>query len=222
MRTNVRLKKTIIFDFDGTIAETQDALIEIYNRIAPEFDCKQVRREDKEILRGKRPQEFLKEYGISRIKLPFLVLKVRSELRKQLSDIKVKDGIYSVLTQLKNEGCTLGIVASNSRGNISSFLGENGLSSAFDFVYTGKHVFSKHRIIKRVLKEKQLNKNAVIFVGDETRDIDAAKKVGIPVIAVSWGFNIKEILQIQNPDLIADKPQELIEIIKSGIEALTN
>ena len=91
MTTGVKLKKAIIFDFDGTIADTLDTLIEIYNSIAPEFNSQQVRLEDKELLRGKKPQEFLREYGISRIKLPFLVSKVRAELRKQISDIKVKD-----------------------------------------------------------------------------------------------------------------------------------
>lgn len=206
--------KTIIFDFDGTIANTLLALAEIYNRIAPKFHCKPINVKDADSLRNKRPQEFMRDYGVSAIKLPFLVLNARSELNKQINNIKPQTGICNALNRLKDLGYTIGIVTSNSKKNINLFLQKNDLVDVFDFVYTGTHVFGKHRKIKRILRDKKMPKNAVIYVGDETRDIEAAKKVGIAIIAVSWGFNKKEGLQRQDPDFIADEPEALIDIIQ--------
>lgn len=54
----------------------------------------------------------------------------------------------------------------------------------------------------------------VIYVGDETRDVEAAKKVGVKVIAVTWGINSEKILRKQNPDYLIVKPKELIEVLK--------
>ena len=208
--------KTIIFDFDGTIANTLVTFAEIYNGIAPKFNCKKVMLKVADKLRSARPQEFMRDYGVSMFKLPFLVLKARSELNKQIDDIEPQTGICMALKQLKDMGYTLGILTSNSKKNILSFLRKNDLSDLFDFVNTGTHVFGKHRKINRILRERRLSKSAVIYVGDETRDIEAAKKVGISVIAVSWGFNKKVALQKQDPEFLADEPQSLINIVQKG------
>ena len=49
----------------------------------------------------------------------------------------------------------------------------------------------------------------IIYVGDEMRDIEASKKVGIPVIAVSWGLNKREALESFKPDQMAHSPKDL-------------
>lgn len=207
--------KTIIFDFDGTIASTLIALTEIYNKIAPRYNCKPVELKDADRLRNTRPQEFMREYGVSQVKLPFLVLSTRRELHKRIEDVKPQAGICSTLKELKELGYTLGIVTSNSQKNISSFLLKNDLSDIFDFLETGTHVFGKHRKIRRILKERNIPADACIYVGDETRDVEAAKRVCIPVIAVSWGFNDGNVLRRLDPDFTVDEPQELIELLKN-------
>lgn len=64
-------QKVIIFDFDGTIADTIDAIIDIYNRIAPKYRCKTIKKEDRKKFQEKKPQELLKECGVTKLKLPF-------------------------------------------------------------------------------------------------------------------------------------------------------
>jgi phosphoglycolate phosphatase len=61
----------------------------------------------------------------------------------------------------------------------------------------------------------------VIYVGDETRDIEAARKIQIQVIAVSWGFNSREVLAEQKPDFLISHPSQLIEVVRGespGVE----
>jgi len=64
-----------------------------------------------------------------------------------------------------------------------------------------------------VVREHKLDKNNVIYVGDETRDIRSARKSQIPIVAVTWGFNATEILSQHQPDYLVDHPSELLGAI---------
>jgi len=85
----------------------------------------------------------------------------------------------------------------------------------FDFFYTAKKVFGKDRTISKIIKDMKLEKSKVYFVGDEVRDIEAGKKVGIKTIAVSWGYNTKDALDKEHPDHLIDSPLELENIVLS-------
>ncbi len=61
------------------------------------------------------------------------------------------------------------------------------MGNLFDFVGSGLTLFGKGRIIQRILKQQNLDPAIVFYVGDETRDIETARKIGIRVIAVGWG-----------------------------------
>ncbi len=80
---------------------------------------------------------------------------------------------------------------------------------------TGSNIFGKDRLLQRILSVIDLERSSerVIFVGDETRDIEAAKKVDINSIAVTWGFTAKEGLLKESPELILDNPRHLAEKI---------
>ncbi|PSB03825.1 HAD family hydrolase, partial [Merismopedia glauca] len=58
------------------------------------------------------------------------------------------------------------------------------------------------------------NPAKVIYVGDETRDIEAARKSKIKAIAVCWGFNFREILAKYKPDFLIDRPSQLLEVVQ--------
>jgi phosphoglycolate phosphatase len=207
-------KKTIIFDFDGTIADTLDATVRIYNRIAPEFRCKTINQKDQKIFRAKRLQEFFRDYGVTNIKLPFLLICIKKELRSQILDIKPINGIAQALKEIKVAGFNLGIMTSNSKDNVEMFLITNDLSEIFDFIYSGNNIFGKDKVIDRLLRENRIEKETVVYVGDETRDIDATKKVKIPIIAVSWGFNTKNALKTLKPAKIVDHPKDLFDCLQ--------
>lgn len=206
-------KKVIIFDFDGTIADTFDSILKIINRLSDEFGYKKVKEDDVDKLRDKKSQEILKNSGISMIELPFFIKRVKSELNKEIESLKPTKGIKDALLKLKKDGYKLVILTSNSKENVSKFLKKNNLD-LFDFIYSGSSIFGKSKVINSLLKKLSLRPEEVIYVGDETRDIEAAKKTNIKIIAVSWGFNSKQILKKQKPDFLISKPKELIKIIE--------
>ncbi len=209
-------QKVIIFDFDGTIADTVDALVNIANRLAVEFNFIQIAPEELALLRNLTSREIIKYSGISVFKIPFLVKKVKSELKNKIPELKAIDGIQEALIELKNQGQRLGIITSNSQDNVTEFLKINNLDNLFEFVYSGVTIFGKTTIINNALRQKQLKPQEVIYVGDETRDIEASKKANIKVVAVTWGFNSYEVLLKQKPDFLINHPRELLEVIKAS------
>ncbi|MEM7726975.1 MAG: HAD-IA family hydrolase [Cyanobacteria bacterium P01_A01_bin.45] len=208
-------QKVIIFDFDGTVADTVDALVSIANRLAIQFGYIQITPEELRLLRNLSSREIIRYSGISLFKIPFLVKKVKGELKNKIHELKPIDGIQEALIALKDEGYRLGIVTSNSKDNVREFLKVNRLNNLFEFIYSGVTIFGKTTIINNVLRQKQLKVSDVIYVGDETRDIEASKKAHIKVIAVTWGFNSQEALSQENPDFLIHEPQQLLSVIKN-------
>ncbi|OCQ92811.1 carotenoid oxygenase [Nostoc sp. MBR 210] len=208
-------QKVIVFDFDGTIADTVDALVGIANRLATEFGYKQITPEQLAHLRNLTSREIIKYSGVSLLKIPFLLRKVKSELKNKIHEFHPIPGIREALTELKNHGYQLGIITSNSKENVTAFLNNHELDNLFDFIYSGVTIFGKTTIINNLLKQKKLSTQAVIYVGDETRDIEASKKANIKVVAVTWGFNSPEVLLKQKPDFLINHPSELLNVIQN-------
>jgi len=208
------MTKVIIFDFDGTLADTIDILLSITNRLSAEFGFKSATKEELAQLSNLNSWQILQYSGISVFKFPLLIRRLKAELHTEIPNIQLFPGIKEVLLELKRRGFQLGIITSNSRENVWESLEKNGLQGTFTFIYSGS-TFGKHKVINKWLKLEHINPEEVVYVGDEIRDIYAAKKTGIKVIAVGWGFNSQEALAAQNPDFLIERPQELIEIINS-------
>jgi phosphoglycolate phosphatase len=206
-------KKIIIFDFDGTLADTLDALVLISNRLALEFGYPPTTPEELPKLRNLSSREILRQSGVSLFKMPFLLRKVREYLHQEILNLKTIPGIQDALVQLKHEGYCLGILTSNSEENVKLFLKKHGLQYLFTFIYSETSLFSKDKSIRKLMKKNNLSSEEIIYVGDETRDIEASKKIHIKVIAVTWGFNSGEVLAQHNPDFLIQQPSELIEVL---------
>jgi phosphoglycolate phosphatase len=209
-------QKVIIFDFDGTIADTVDALVTIANRLALEFGYVPINSQELVLLRNLTAREIIKYSGVSLFKIPFMVKKVKGELKHKIPELTPIEGINAALIELHNQGYHLGIITSNSQENVNQFLKFHNLDYLFDFIYSGVTIFGKTTIINNVLRQKHFQPESVIYVGDETRDIESAKKANIKVIAVSWGFNSPEALSKQNPDFLIHHPHELLAVMKSS------
>jgi len=208
------MTKVIIFDFDGTLADTIDILLSITNRLSTEFGFKSATKEELAQLSNLNSWQILQYSGISIFKFPLLIRRLKAELHSEVPHIQLFPGIKEVLLELKKRGFQLGIITSNSRENVLGALEKNGLQDTFTFIYSGS-TFGKHKVINKWLRIENIHTEKVVYVGDEIRDIDAAKKTGIKVIAVGWGFNSPQALAAQNPNFLIERPQELIEIMNS-------
>ena len=207
------MTRGIIFDFDGTIADTLDAVVRIVNDHSEHFGYRKVTKDDIPYLQGKKPLEILSYLGISIFKLPSWVKKIHLEINKEITDMTPTVDLSPLLSRLSGDGdVCLGILTSNTQENVRQFLEKNKLDY-FEFVKTGKSVFGKSHVINKIVRQQNLDRHNVLYVCDEIRDIEAARKSGITSVAVTWGYNTVDALSKENPDYLATTPDELAEII---------
>ena len=206
--------KTVIFDFDGTLADTFDLIFAITNDLSVEFGYKQAKKEEIPEIEKLSPLQVINQSGISIFKVPFLLRRIRAEFQKEINNVSLFDGIKEVLLELKQHGYQLGIITSNSYKNVEFILGKYDLL-IFDFLISGATLFGKDKIIKKYIKTENIQLEEIVYIGDEARDISASKKAKVKVIAVTWGFNSREVLSDYQPDALVDKPQELIAVINN-------
>lgn len=204
----------LIFDFDGTIADSFELVVSIFYHITNQPH--HLPPEEIERLRGMSLVQAAEELHIPPWKMPFLVILGRRRMTKQIGDIRAHKGIVEVIRKLHNEGHQLYIMSSNSNRNILKFLARNEIVYEFVNVYGGAGLLNKARLLNRVLKKNNLDKNDTWYIGDEVRDIVASQHAGVRVMAVSWGYNTKAILSEHQPTKLIDEPEEIITTLEES------
>ncbi len=206
------MSKVVIFDFDGTIADTFSTVVEIVNNLSSEYGFPKLGIEQVSELRHRRAQDLLGVFRISLLKIPSFIFKVKELLGGQIKNVKAFPDVLDVLKQLKDQGYTLGILSSNNIETVNTFLKNNSID-VFDFVYSEKDLFGKARVLKNLMKRHGFANEDVVYVGDETRDIEAAHGAKLRIVSVGWGYNTISALEKQKPDVLIDKPQELVDSV---------
>ena len=204
----------IIFDFDGTIADTLDPLLAIANNLAREFGYPLITEDQLNQFQTLDSRAIIRQSNIPLLKIPFLLRRLKADLNQQITSIQPIEGIPEALQDLKQHGHILGIVTSNSESNVSDFLAHHNLLHLFDFVKSGTTIFGKHRVIRRLLQKKNIDIQNTVYVGDETRDIESAQAIDMPIISVSWGFNDHSVLSRYSPNQLIDDPKLLLPSVK--------
>ena len=138
----------VIFDFDGTIADTLNSIISIMNDLSDEFGFRKICDEDVEYLRGRRPREILKHLGISIFKLPFVIRKVRRKINSNIALLSPSVDLFPILKLLKNNGCQIGIVTTNIEENVKNFLHANNLDQFDFFILQRKFLVKTKQFLK--------------------------------------------------------------------------
>lgn len=209
--------KVIIFDFDGTIADSYDKFVAIANKLALEFNYPTVSLAQAEGLKNLSSREIVNLLDISLLKIPIFWRRFKQELQRSTHDVNLFPGIADCLIQLKQRGYKLGIITSNYQASVVNCLQQHQVLSLFDFIYSGTSLFGKHRVIRQVIKQYKLSPASVVYVGDETRDIKAAKRSKIRVCSVTWGFNSIEVLSRYYPHYVVDRPSEILDLFKGDV-----
>jgi len=202
---------TFIFDFDGTLADSLNHVIPLYNGIAERFGVPKVTASDVARIRRMAPSQALAAYGVPLWKVPRIVRAVRTLLREKIDRLEPFEGIGETLLNLKRNGARCLLVSSNSRDNVEAFLSRHQFL-CFERLTCGSSLFGKGARLRKVLLQASLVAPEVAYVGDEVRDIEAAKSVGLKSVAVSWGYADRDTLREAGPDYIIDHPSQLLKL----------
>jgi phosphoglycolate phosphatase len=200
--------RLIVWDFDGTLADTMALAVTTYNDLAAQHGFRRI--DDAAAIRGLSARAFLRQHGISLLRLPLLVKEYLTAARGRMETIRLFDGLPQVLGRLKAGGVRQGVLSSNSEANIRTCLRANGVDNLFEFVVGYPRLFGKGRAIGRVLKREGIHSTQFLYIGDEARDIEAAKQAGVDVAAVTWGFNTHEQLARAAPTHLWVSPGDVL------------
>lgn len=204
--------KYIIFDFDGTLADSTAVLASAWNTIAQKYKFKGIELKEIESLKKISIAERSKLFDFPMYKLPMILPQFYRLYRQSLNDVHLYNGMKDVLMEIDKRGYKILIISSNSQENILEFLNMNGIHCVSN-VLCSNRIFGKDKVIKKFLKDSNITPSEVIYIGDEQRDIVACKKVGVPIIWVGWGYDAIEVVQQEEPEYKVATPQEILNII---------
>ncbi|MBM3893357.1 HAD-IA family hydrolase [Candidatus Dependentiae bacterium] len=213
---NYTADKWVIFDFDGTIADTLPVMMMVVNELQPAYGYKSVRQEEIEALRTMTAKELIEQrLGLSWWQLPLLQYRFRKAVQKHLPAIQLNAGMEDVLHSLKDSGYKVGVISSNSTQFITNFFKKHKLP-LFDDISEAS-IFGKAAVIGRFVKRNGIRKQNAVYIGDETRDIEASRKAKIPCIAVGWGGNSAALLLEYQPNVLVHDAGHLMSAIQQYV-----
>lgn len=205
--------KTLVFDFDGTIADTLGETRLIFNKIAPDYGIREVAEHELDHLRHLSLKELLDHLDIPKRRVPALISRGTGMMRGNITNLKLIEGMPQVLVELRRHVRSFGILTSNATANVDLFLRTHGLREQFDFISSTSKLTGKSKHLKAIRKTFSLRAEELLYIGDELRDVKASQKAGIPIAAVTWGFNSRESLAASEPDYLFDQPADFLRLI---------
>jgi len=205
--------KTLIFDFDGTLADSFELALEIAHEL---MDLGQLDGAEIARLRGMPPAKIMRELHIPLTRVPRLLIKGRQKMHTRIAEVHPFPGIPDTVRKLHADGYHLLVMSSNSERNVRTFLRANDLELYFDGVYGGAAIFNKSSALRKVLRRNRLDAADCFYIGDEVRDVIAAAKTGVEPVAVAWGYQTAEALTKYHPFALAKRPADLLRIFGAG------
>lgn len=137
------------------------------------------------------------------------------EVYDLISQFAVYEGINQLIEDVLLHEIPVCIVTSSHSVYCNKVLAEHNLNIVQRVCY---HDTNKHKPypdpINEAIKRLGVDKNSIISIGDDPRDITASKRAGIYSIAATWGAADRAALIEAEPDLICDSVEELSSFIR--------
>lgn len=193
----------VIFDLDGTLADSFPWFLRHVNDVADRFGFKRIEEADIPSLRQAGSREILRRLRVPLWKLPAIAAHMRRMKAEHLADIPLFPDTEAMLRSLRDGGLTLALVSSDSEANARRQLGD--AASLFTHYDCGASLFGKATKFRRVVKRAGVNPPQAIAIGDEVRDIEAARTAGIACGAVTWGYATPDVLRALGPEMMFER-----------------
>ncbi|RAI42714.1 HAD hydrolase-like protein [Rhodoplanes roseus] len=201
--------RLIIFDMDGTLSDSFPWFLSVLNDVADRYGFRRTAPEEVTAMRNAGTAEILDRLEVPRWKLPMIIRHMRALKASQLDRIPLFPGVDALLAALQERGATLAVVSSDVEPNVRRALGPANVARVSHFA-CGASLFGKATKFRAVLRAAGAAPRAAIAIGDEVRDIEAARAAGIDCAAVAWGYADIAALRAKNPDLVIERMEEIV------------
>lgn len=208
--------KALLFDFDGTLLNTNDLIIQTFMHVLEERFPGQYRPEDCLQFIGPSLKETFEK--IAPDEVDEMIAKYRKWNHEHHDElVKEYDGVIPTLEKLKEQNIRLAIVSTKQRDTIIRGLNVMKASHLFE-VIIGINDVTKVKPdpepIELALEKLGVNKDEVIMIGDNYHDILAGKNAGVKTAGVAWSIKGEEFLKTYEPDYMLHKMDDLLQIVK--------
>jgi len=201
----------VIFDFDGTLADSYPWFLSIFDELAIRFKLPRLEKSALEQLRKVDIHHISREFKIPIWKMVRIGSHVQKKMASQIENIRLVDGMQMVLDKLIGMGIKMAVVSSNDEQNIRQVLGPDNAAHFVAFE-CGVSIFGKKAKFEKVLKKTNTQPGQALCLGDEVRDLKSAQQAGIAFGAVTWGYTAAEMFQTHAPDALFNRPEEILKL----------
>lgn len=200
----------VIFDFDGTLADSFPWFLGMMNAAADRFGFRRVAASEIPALRGYDARRVLKHVGLPGWKLPLVAAHMRRLQAEQVERIRLFPGADDMLRRLSAAGVTLAVVSSNSETNVRAVLGPENAALIARYACSTS-LFGKAAKFRAVVRRTGVRPGRALCVGDEIRDIEAARRAGTASGAVAWGYADVDALKAHAPTEVFTRFEEIVD-----------
>lgn len=216
-RLDLPARDVILFDFDGTIGDTQKGLVIRFTEALRRYGLSDEEIGDASRLCGPpMPAGFRDVYGFSEEEANE-VLKISRAIRAEMGPgaYDLFPGTKEMLDALKAAGKTLVIQTSRNAAYTHSMCDAKGIDDRFDFIVGASDGDSSDKvgIIHEAMDRLGVGPGSCVVVGDRHYDIIAAHTCGIPAIAVTFGAGSLAELEEAGADVFCASNEELVELL---------
>lgn len=201
-----------IFDFDGTLADTFPWFAGLIGEMAQRHGFRAPAPDEEAALRRLDARGVMATLGIPAWKLPLLARDMRKASREAAGELRLFAGIPELLADAHARGVKLAIATSNAEPTVRQVLGPE-LAGLFAAYACGTGLFGKARKLKGICKDLGVPPARAVYVGDELRDLAAARQAGLPFFGVGWGYTEAEAMRAAGPDALATTRAELAALL---------
>ena len=184
----------IVFDFDGTLADSFPWFLDTINDAAARFGFRAMPESRIDEFRGMGARALMAELGVRWWQIPRVTAYMRASMRTRIAQVRLFPGVGDMLARLRGGGVKLALLTSNDRDNVEALLGP-ALVAHFDVIAAGAPIFGKARRMRRVMRACGASASRTLAIGDETRDADMADALGVAFAGVGWGYATAAALQ---------------------------
>lgn len=177
----------IVFDVDGTLADTEESVLSSLAQIVQEKTGKTLPRNELEFALGIPGKNALEKLGIYSQATLDRWCQVAASFK---STISVFPGLLEVIATLADSGCNLGIVSSRARDEYTDEIAPLGFDKFFEHIIlvedTTEHKPSPAPMLE-YLRRTGANPGNVVYVGDTVYDEQCATSAGVSFARAAWG-----------------------------------
>lgn len=210
--------KALLFDFDGTLLNTNDLIIQTFMHILEEKFPGQYSTQDCLKFIGPSLHETFNE--ITPGEAEGMITKYRTWNAAHHDELVTGyDSVVSTLEQLKAQGIRLAVVSTKNHAGLARGLRVLGAEHLFEFCIGSDdvtHVKPHPEPILLALQKLGLEKEDVIMIGDNSHDIEGGKNAGVRTAGVAWSFKGEDYLQQFKPDYMLQHMTDLLDIVKEA------